>query len=95
MMWTYAILLTIIYVTAYLIKDIFEWNKRINYISDIVIPMQYRKGKQPKGIPYSRTQEKQYYCGNCNQPCTKEEYESGFCLDCDQLELFNDFEEDI
>ena len=34
-----------------------------------------------------------YVCPNCGQSCTKEEAENGFCLDCDQLELFNDFEE--
>ena len=29
-----------------------------------------------------------------NQACSKEEYESGYCLDCDQIEFFDDFEEE-
>jgi hypothetical protein len=33
-----------------------------------------------------------YDCPQCGQPCTKEEYESGYCLDCDQIEM-NLFEE--
>ena len=31
-----------------------------------------------------------FTCPQCGQPCTKEEYESGYCLDCDQLEMFGE-----
>jgi len=31
--------------------------------------------------------ELNYECPQCGQPCTKEEYESGYCLDCDQIEM--------
>jgi hypothetical protein len=43
----------------------------------------------------SSTEEEEnedYTCPSCGQTCTKEEYESGYCLDCDQVELFGDFE---
>jgi len=36
--------------------------------------------------PYDRD----YVCPNCGQSCSKEEYESGYCLDCDQIEMFGD-----
>jgi hypothetical protein len=38
--------------------------------------------------------EKGYTCPNCGQSCSKEEFESGFCLDCDQIDFFDDFEGD-
>src|SRR3972149_2196107 len=31
--------------------------------------------------------EKIYHCPSCGQECSKEEYESGFCLDCDTVEM--------
>jgi len=31
--------------------------------------------------------EKTYTCPSCGQECTKEEFESGFCLDCDTVEM--------
>jgi len=93
MIWTIAVVVGSLLITIWAIKDIIEWNRQINYIADVVIPMRYKKEKQPKWLPYSETEGKEYTCSNCMQPCTKEEFEHGFCLDCDQLELFNDFEE--
>ena len=52
------------------------------------------KQKEPKWKPYPSTEEKEHLCPNCGQPCTKEEYEHGYCLDCNQVELFDDFEEE-
>jgi hypothetical protein len=34
--------------------------------------------------------EEIYHCPSCGQECTKEEFESGFCLDCDQIEMFGE-----
>ena len=34
--------------------------------------------------------EKIYHCPSCGQSCTKEEAESGFCLDCDTVEMFGE-----
>ena len=33
------------------------------------------------------TEKEEYECPQCGQSCTKEEYESGFCLDCDTVEM--------
>jgi hypothetical protein len=38
----------------------------------------------------SENSEKIYHCPSCGQECTQEEHESGFCLDCDQIEMFGD-----
>jgi len=38
----------------------------------------------------SEDSEKIYHCPSCGQECTQEEFESGFCLDCDQIEMFGD-----
>lgn len=39
----------------------------------------------PKG--YNVEPEQEYLCPQCGQPCTQEEFESGYCLDCDQIEM--------
>ena len=31
--------------------------------------------------------EKEYTCPSCGQECSREEFESGFCLDCDTVEM--------
>lgn len=36
------------------------------------------------------TEKEEYECPQCGQECTQEEFESGFCLDCDQIEMFGD-----
>jgi len=38
--------------------------------------------------PQEDTEQETYTCPNCGQSCSKEEYESGYCLDCDQIEMF-------
>ena len=35
-------------------------------------------------------EKEEYECPQCGQSCTKEEFESGFCLDCDQIEMFGE-----
>jgi hypothetical protein len=37
--------------------------------------------------PQPQRAEKIYHCPSCGQECSKEEYESGFCLDCDTVEM--------
>jgi len=32
-------------------------------------------------------EKEEYECPQCGQECTKEEFESGFCLDCDTVEM--------
>jgi len=57
------------------------------------------KGKPEKGtnrwIPVSELkkdeeddEDKEYLCPSCGQSCSKKEYESGFCLDCDMMDGF-------
>ncbi len=41
-------------------------------------------------LPIVEPETKDYICPNCGQPCTKDEYESGYCLDCDQIEMFGE-----
>ena len=43
-----------------------------------------------KSINLSKTRilrEPYYECPQCGQPCSEEEYEAGYCLDCDQIEM--------
>ena len=93
MIWTIALVIGILLVAVSETFNALRWYRRINYIADVIIPMKDKKDKQPKWIPYSETQEKEHFCPNCSQPCSKGEYEHGFCLDCDQIEFFDDFEE--
>jgi len=93
MIWTIALVICIFIAMAYFTLEMIRWNKQINYIADVIMPLQFKKkANQSKWLPYSETREKEYTCPNCGQSCSKEEFEHGFCLDCDQIELFDDFE---
>lgn len=52
----------------------------------------YLKAKQQtqRATEQSEDSEEIYHCPSCGQECTQEEHESGFCLDCDQIEMFGD-----
>lgn len=46
------------------------------------------KPRQPVNQLIKKSEEtKTYYCPQCGQECTQEEYESGYCLDCDTVEM--------
>ena len=90
-MWTYATVVIFSIIGYCVFFYYFMWYNKMVNMSEQAILRRY-KNKEDRWIPYSETREKRYFCPNCNQPCTKEEHEHGFCLDCDQLELFNDFE---
>lgn len=53
---------------------------------------EYFKAKpQPqRELRESENSEKIYNCPSCGQECTQEEHESGFCLDCDGIEMFGE-----
>jgi hypothetical protein len=56
-----------------------------NFMRDV--RKQHEIKKQQKLGDLETNSEKICHCPSCGQECTKEEYESGFCLDCDTVEM--------
>lgn len=45
------------------------------------------RAERPQAEPQELRPEKIYHCPSCGQECSFEEWESGFCLDCDTVEM--------
>ena len=89
MIWTLITIILFLIGAYYITKNQIEDDRRIREGIQAI----GRKGRKEKQRRYIFVnEEKDYYCPNCGQLCSKEEYEHGFCLDCDQIELFDDFE---
>jgi len=90
--WQILLGIGMIYIGVKAWLDVKNHQKRVNWSINQYMKEKYGK-KQPRWKPYPETEkEREYFCPNCGQPCTMEEYEHGFCLDCDQIEFFDDFE---
>jgi len=57
MIMTYIIVIVLALATIKLTFDSFKWLKQINYIADVIIPMRYKKDKQPRWTPYSEMED--------------------------------------
>ena len=73
-----------------LISVITDIRNHSRMISQILRKMEPKHRK--KLIFVKPRENNEYTCPNCGQPCSREEYERGYCLDCDQIEFFDDFE---
>ena len=59
-------------------------------LSLLAIPIWLLGLGKPKQPQRTIATSEDYQCPACGQSCSREEFESGFCLDCDQIEMFGE-----